>query len=138
MRSYVLMAISIKIMVFWEVTPCSLVDGYQYFAGISCVHLQGRTVIYGLLIYPVPIVSLLAPIFILVAPCSLVECYQRFEGICCLHLQCRRVRLRVYGVHQSLWFGLSHSYIPLHHYPCFPRGSVFCPEGGGRRVFRSI
>jgi len=29
-------------MVFWVITPCSDVIGYQHFRGSSCLHLQGQ------------------------------------------------------------------------------------------------
>jgi hypothetical protein len=31
----VLMAVNIKVTVFWDVTPCSLVDDYQHFEGTA-------------------------------------------------------------------------------------------------------
>jgi hypothetical protein len=33
----------LKIVVFWDVTPCTLVNRYQRFGGICCLHLQGDT-----------------------------------------------------------------------------------------------
>jgi hypothetical protein len=36
------MKIQIKTAVFWYVTPCDLVHGYQRLRGTCCVHLQGR------------------------------------------------------------------------------------------------
>jgi hypothetical protein len=41
-RSEVLTAVRIKITIFWDVTQCSLVNMYQYFKGICCLHFQGR------------------------------------------------------------------------------------------------
>jgi hypothetical protein len=35
-------AVQIYIEVFWYITPCSLVDGYQRFGGTYCVHLMDR------------------------------------------------------------------------------------------------
>lgn len=34
--------LSINIMVFWNVTACSLIDIFQCFRGTYCVRLQGR------------------------------------------------------------------------------------------------
>jgi hypothetical protein len=36
------MAMTMKIAVFWDLTPCSLVDIYQYFGGTCCSHFQGE------------------------------------------------------------------------------------------------
>jgi hypothetical protein len=33
----------IRGLVFWDVTPCSLVNIYRYIVGTVCLHLQGRT-----------------------------------------------------------------------------------------------
>jgi hypothetical protein len=33
-----------KITVFWYMKPCSLADHHQHYGGVSCLHLQGRTV----------------------------------------------------------------------------------------------
>jgi len=33
-------AVKIHVDVFWVVTPCSAVLGYQHFGGPSCLHLQ--------------------------------------------------------------------------------------------------
>jgi hypothetical protein len=35
-----LTAMKIKVEVFWAVTPCSVVVGYQRFGGLYCSHLQ--------------------------------------------------------------------------------------------------
>jgi hypothetical protein len=35
------MAVIFQVQVFWVVTPCSVVVGYQRFAGLRCLHLQG-------------------------------------------------------------------------------------------------
>jgi hypothetical protein len=32
----------IKVMVFWDVMPCSLVDRYQHYGATCCLHLQER------------------------------------------------------------------------------------------------
>jgi len=32
----------IKIMVFWLMNLCTSIDGYQYFRGMCCLHLQRR------------------------------------------------------------------------------------------------
>jgi hypothetical protein len=41
-------AANIKIMIIWDVIQSDLVDGYQYFRGICCLHLQGRMETEGL------------------------------------------------------------------------------------------
>jgi hypothetical protein len=38
----VLMVVNVKIIVFWDVTRCSLVDRYQRFTQTYCLHLQDR------------------------------------------------------------------------------------------------
>jgi hypothetical protein len=53
----------IQVEVFWVVTPCSVVVGYQRFGGPCCLHLHW-----------------------VVTSCSVVVGYQRFGGPCCLHL----------------------------------------------------
>jgi hypothetical protein len=40
----VLMAVNMKTAAFRDVTPCSLVERYQYFGGASYLDLLGRTV----------------------------------------------------------------------------------------------
>jgi hypothetical protein len=35
-------SVKIKILAFWDVMSCSLVDMYQCFGGICYLHLQGR------------------------------------------------------------------------------------------------
>jgi hypothetical protein len=40
-RSEVLTAVSAKMVVFWVVVPCSLVEVYQHFRGPCCPHHQG-------------------------------------------------------------------------------------------------
>jgi hypothetical protein len=42
MRLENLMAVNVKITVFWDGMPCSLVDRYQCFGGTSYLQLQGR------------------------------------------------------------------------------------------------
>jgi hypothetical protein len=37
----VLMVVSAKMTVFWVVVPCSLVEVYQRFRGLCCLHPQG-------------------------------------------------------------------------------------------------
>jgi hypothetical protein len=37
----VLTAVTMKITVFWDVTPCSLVERYQCFGRTCCFHLKG-------------------------------------------------------------------------------------------------
>jgi hypothetical protein len=39
-RFQVLMAVSMKMAVFWVVVPCSLVEVYQCFTGACCLHHQ--------------------------------------------------------------------------------------------------
>jgi hypothetical protein len=38
----VLTAVSTKMAVFWVVSPCSLVEVYQRFRGLCCLHHQGN------------------------------------------------------------------------------------------------
>jgi len=33
--------VKIQIKVFWVVMPCTVVIGYQWFGGLSCLHLEG-------------------------------------------------------------------------------------------------
>ena len=40
-RYHVLMLVSIQSKVFYDVIPCSLLDDYQHFIGVSCFHLLG-------------------------------------------------------------------------------------------------
>jgi hypothetical protein len=35
------MIVIIQIVVFWVVTPYSLIDDYQHFRGTYCLHLNG-------------------------------------------------------------------------------------------------
>jgi hypothetical protein len=39
--SEVFMAVIFQVEVFWFLTPCSVVVGYQRFRGPCCIHLQG-------------------------------------------------------------------------------------------------
>ena len=41
-----LTAITVKVTVAWDVTPCSLVRRYQLFGGSSCLHLQGKLIVH--------------------------------------------------------------------------------------------
>jgi len=45
----VLMTMTMKIALLYDVTPCSLVDSYQRFGGISCRYLQGNRLSIGML-----------------------------------------------------------------------------------------
>lgn len=44
-RFKVLTAVDIKVMVFWDVTPYSSVEGYNMFEIICCLPLWGRRII---------------------------------------------------------------------------------------------
>jgi hypothetical protein len=61
-RSEVLTMVEIQVQVFWVVTPCSVVVGYECFGG----HADS--------------------IFWVVAQCGVVVGYECFGGPCCLHL----------------------------------------------------
>jgi hypothetical protein len=37
----IFMVIQIQVVVFWIMTPCSVMVGYQHFGGPSCFHLLG-------------------------------------------------------------------------------------------------
>jgi hypothetical protein len=39
------MAVMFQVDVFWVVTPCSVVSGYQRFRGPCCLHFQGETLV---------------------------------------------------------------------------------------------
>jgi hypothetical protein len=41
MRFQFLTAVSLKMAVFWDVAPCSLVEVYRRFRGAYCLHHQG-------------------------------------------------------------------------------------------------
>jgi hypothetical protein len=45
-RSEVLAVVIMKIIAFWDVTRCSLVDRYQQFGGTYCRHLPPRTPVF--------------------------------------------------------------------------------------------
>jgi hypothetical protein len=38
----VVTVVTMKIAVFWDVTPCNSIDGYQCSVGTCCLHLQGH------------------------------------------------------------------------------------------------
>jgi hypothetical protein len=57
-----------QIDVFWVVTPCSVMVGYNRFGGPCCIYLQ-------------------VEVFWIVTPCSVVVEYQSFGGPYCFHLQ---------------------------------------------------
>jgi hypothetical protein len=40
-RFQVLTAASMKMTVFWDIAPCSLVEVYRRFRGACCLHHQG-------------------------------------------------------------------------------------------------
>jgi hypothetical protein len=44
MEFQVLTVVSMKITVFWDVAPCSLVEVYRYFRGACCLHHQGALI----------------------------------------------------------------------------------------------
>jgi hypothetical protein len=44
-----LMVVTIKIIIFWDMTQCSLVGIYWYFRGMCCLYLQGARVRKSLL-----------------------------------------------------------------------------------------
>jgi len=60
--------VKIQVEVFWVVTPCSVVVGYQRFGEPCCLHLHGE-VFKGLWV---------------VTSCSVVVGYRRFGRPCCL------------------------------------------------------
>jgi len=70
------MAVMFQVEVFWAVTPCSIVVGYQRFGGPCCLHLQGE--VSGSWI------EIQVEVFWVVTPCCVVVGYQRFRGPCCL------------------------------------------------------
>jgi hypothetical protein len=39
--------VNMKIMILWNVTPCSFVGVYQDFGGTCCLHLHGRSLFYS-------------------------------------------------------------------------------------------
>jgi hypothetical protein len=90
MRSEVLTAVKMSMLVFWVITPCRLVYGGSMFlrqSGIYCTSPHGvinqKTNINT---KNGPTVSNIA-VFLVVAPCSLVEVYRRLRGACRLHHQ---------------------------------------------------
>jgi hypothetical protein len=42
-RFEVLVVVKMSVVVFWVVTSCGLLDGYEHFGGTYCHHLQGGT-----------------------------------------------------------------------------------------------
>jgi hypothetical protein len=70
--------IEIRVVVFWIMTPCSDVVGYQRFGGLHCLHLQGELI--GVWI------EIQVLVFCVMTVCSDVG-YQRFGGLQCFHLQ---------------------------------------------------
>jgi hypothetical protein len=42
--------LSIQVVVFWLMTQCSVVVGYQRFGGPCCLHLQGECVTFRILV----------------------------------------------------------------------------------------
>jgi hypothetical protein len=46
MRFKVLTVVNVKKSVFWDMTPCSLIDMYQSFGGTCCLDAQGTRVSY--------------------------------------------------------------------------------------------
>jgi hypothetical protein len=46
MRFQVLVAVSMKFRVFWDILPCSQIDVDQRFRGVCCLHHQGPGSIY--------------------------------------------------------------------------------------------
>jgi len=65
-------------MVFWIMTLCSVVVGYQRFRELCCLHLQGG--VSGAWI------EIQVIVFWVMTPCSDVLGYQHCRGPCCLHL----------------------------------------------------
>jgi hypothetical protein len=45
MRFEVLMMANIKIIIFWDIMPCCLVNGYQCFGGTWSLPLHGRKIL---------------------------------------------------------------------------------------------
>lgn len=43
-KNIILTAVTMKIAIFWYVTPCILVGSYKRFRGICCLHFQGRKI----------------------------------------------------------------------------------------------
>ena len=41
----------LRAQIFWYVMLCCLMNGFQYFEGSWCLHLQGQAIFHGLL-YP--------------------------------------------------------------------------------------
>jgi hypothetical protein len=45
--SEILMVVTLKVFIFWDVEQYSLVDLYWYFRGAFCVHCEGKWVWNG-------------------------------------------------------------------------------------------
>jgi len=43
-RFEVLIAVTVKVSIFWDVTPCNLACMYKNFRGTCCLHLLGRRI----------------------------------------------------------------------------------------------
>jgi len=41
-RFEIFTTMNIQVNIFWVITPCSFVVGYQRFGGLCCLHLQGE------------------------------------------------------------------------------------------------
>jgi hypothetical protein len=80
MRFGFFIVMKMSIVVFWVMTPCSIVGGYQRSSKML-------TTSYNVGFEVLTAVSTKMAVFWVVAPCSLVEVSQRFRGPCCLHHQ---------------------------------------------------
>jgi hypothetical protein len=91
----VITVVAIKIAVFLDVTPYSLMDVYQRFKDPCYFQLQERRIKQSSLpvgnkctrVKVLTEVSVKIDVFRYVAPCSLVDVYGGFRGICCFHFQ---------------------------------------------------
>jgi hypothetical protein len=68
------MAVKIQVEVFWVVTPCGVVVGYQHFKVPYCLRFHF-------------IMKIQVEFFCVVTPCSVVVGYLCFRGPCFHHLQ---------------------------------------------------
>jgi hypothetical protein len=85
-RVEVFTVMKFQVAIFWVVTLCSDVVGYQCFGGPCCLHLQVVTLCNDVLGYQ----RFGEPCCIhlqVVTPFSVVVGYQRFGGLYCIHLQ---------------------------------------------------